>query len=986
MRLGHSVKIKANSSISRSACGGTQITASTITETYTEFKNIDATTLVSQLSQYRCNRWSKKTQHVSKTCNNRSCYWFLWERCSGGDYDCSYDIIVDDFNSCSDTYDNSTYNTVTLHKIFPNSTIYSNSDNCLKYGTKQFFFYDTTYDCISYKPNGTGDHNGGVCASNAYITHPYTGIVPDTNSCLSRPTPIGIDVISNYKYLEPDANFIDPLTTNYYRYYVLIKAYDENNTLLTSKTIEPTQIVANGNFCGSLTSRNWQNFNIELTIPAGKKASYLIYEDGAFVKDGTGDNLTANQGLIIKDSQVKYEIQPKNITFTENITNTNGSTYSSSFNVKGESAFIGDVFLGHVDYTNTQATGWATLSPPRLPDPKYYYYYNSNCDVIYVSLPVIGGITNPNIINNVNVVSSNNIGEINKTFNETFAPITNLNQVNDINVFDYHGTILKQTSNNKILTPSCFKSNPELPIGEIPPSKIKLNINGVDGTTSIIEGENAFLKYFNTFYKNKNINGSANKSQTILAQALQSEEKNASFNLLGIGGRWPTNYIYYYRGLNLTDGKWEIIQKAVQEYKNISEVTLLEFKNISSACAISLSFLYPKLNFTGISGESSISLSGIGYRPASLYTPIVGSILSGPLDNILLIGDLGESNSYLTVMHEIGHALGLIHEQQRTDKNRYLNVNQDNVDGDIIKKGVNNFFNFDVADSGIIGAYLNKILPNYLEEKNGYSFGYDSMMIYAPCYYSKDNDKCINERDNMLEYKTYDVNFTSNWDSSSKYLVMSPTNRNKTDLLSMNKGNIPNSNDKDFLRKIYKQNEQKKHCKVNQIEIKIELRDICEKVYDYYDKFDKVVAEGLKHLASQTGFLGCTAKSILCNAVGEVKVEVKLECDNQWIQPKAGYWRTITKRVCFIKCVNVNTQQWVGGTIGGYKINCSMKNKSYISPPGQGCASSTQCSASSAKDAEQLSGNTFLGNLLSWTCKHALPNTYLCIDPVKCPF
>src|SRR5690606_36907966 len=72
--------------------------------------------------------------------------------------------------------------------------------------------------------------------------------------------------------------------------------------------------------------------------------------------------------------------------------------------------------------------------------------------------------------------------------------------------------------------------------------------------------------------------------------------------------------------------------------------------------------------------------------------------------------------SIRTVVHEIGHAVGLKHEQQRTDRGEFVEILWDNIQTDPDRSG-----NFKVYPSGIaMGAY-----------------GYDSIMHYSSTAFGK---------------------------------------------------------------------------------------------------------------------------------------------------------------------------------------------------------------------------------------------------------
>jgi len=122
-----------------------------------------------------------------------------------------------------------------------------------------------------------------------------------------------------------------------------------------------------------------------------------------------------------------------------------------------------------------------------------------------------------------------------------------------------------------------------------------------------------------------------------------------------IGGRWPGGVIPYVIDSSLNFNVVETIPRAIAEYEYY---TCLRFVNRTTENEY--------VNFTAGKGCSS----PVGYR-------------QGRVNNIKMsIGcyPLG------TVMHEIGHTIGLHHEQGRQDRDSYITINWDNIALNILKK------------------------------------------------------------------------------------------------------------------------------------------------------------------------------------------------------------------------------------------------------------------------------------------------------------
>jgi len=91
------------------------------------------------------------------------------------------------------------------------------------------------------------------------------------------------------------------------------------------------------------------------------------------------------------------------------------------------------------------------------------------------------------------------------------------------------------------------------------------------------------------------------------------------------------------------------------------------------------------------------------------------------------VGKLGSGNSIRlargcwrkgTVMHEIGHSIGLFHEQSRPDRDRYVTILYQNI----VERAKFNF---------------NKLSTNRIDSR-GSPYDYDSMMHYGSFFFSKD--------------------------------------------------------------------------------------------------------------------------------------------------------------------------------------------------------------------------------------------------------
>ncbi len=134
------------------------------------------------------------------------------------------------------------------------------------------------------------------------------------------------------------------------------------------------------------------------------------------------------------------------------------------------------------------------------------------------------------------------------------------------------------------------------------------------------------------------------------------------------GRVWPNGIVPYRLSTSLSDSAKSKVREAVDHWNSFKAVTLVERTSANaSAYPDYIDFVY-----------ENRCASWIGYQgngAQSIYT--------------------GDKCSTGTLIHEIGHALGLLHEHTRSDRDQYVNIHWDRIEEDME-------VNFEIMDGSVL--------------------------------------------------------------------------------------------------------------------------------------------------------------------------------------------------------------------------------------------------------------------------------------------
>ena len=165
---------------------------------------------------------------------------------------------------------------------------------------------------------------------------------------------------------------------------------------------------------------------------------------------------------------------------------------------------------------------------------------------------------------------------------------------------------------------------------------------------------------------------------------------------------WPSNTVYY-RFVTATPAQIAVIRAQMDVWQNATGVKFVESTRLVYCLAIMVNIN----STTSIGGSTSL-----GYQQNSSMS----------------LNDISPS----TVIHELGHVLGLTHEHERSDRDLYVKVNTANVS----------------TESSCQSYYLNDY-PNAWGSGIG-GFDYSSVMIYESYGCAKPNKAVLTKLDGSI--------------------------------------------------------------------------------------------------------------------------------------------------------------------------------------------------------------------------------------------
>ena len=159
-------------------------------------------------------------------------------------------------------------------------------------------------------------------------------------------------------------------------------------------------------------------------------------------------------------------------------------------------------------------------------------------------------------------------------------------------------------------------------------------------------------------------------------------------------------------------GLWPVVNGVARVPYTITNVTTANTNNINAAIAEANTQLAGVLQWEP-ANASDVNLVNFDFDPSNLTGACEAFV--GMVGMTQTIG--GSINcTTTTILHEMGHAMGLYHEQSRADRDTYVNFMEQNIDKP-------NHLDFDIVGSGSVDSGL---------------YNYASIMEYGPFSFNKD--------------------------------------------------------------------------------------------------------------------------------------------------------------------------------------------------------------------------------------------------------
>ncbi|KAI3389848.1 hypothetical protein SNEBB_002988 [Seison nebaliae] len=241
----------------------------------------------------------------------------------------------------------------------------------------------------------------------------------------------------------------------------------------------------------------------------------------------------------------------------------------------------------------------------------------------------------------------------------------------------------------------------------------KLN-STLDERYDLLGGDMLFPKEINVLNTLIENNSSENNSHPIDNGNILLRKKRNLYTSSGSNpSRWPRNTVPYYISDGFSSSMLQRISASIHEWNTLTCLKLVPYNSAQHDHTIK--------GLMRFNQDYSRCAAAVGYlyRAGVHQIPYVHDIYIGP------------QCSFGSVVHEIGHIIGLVHVQSRPDRDEHVSINFNNIQGDMQ-------YNF------------NKYYPARVETKTAYDL--NSVMHYGPYAFSYNGGRTISSKISTLAF------------------------------------------------------------------------------------------------------------------------------------------------------------------------------------------------------------------------------------------